>query len=66
MAYRELIEEKLGNRALFAPTYLNTMRVSVVAEIGLETFKTGGGVMAAQIAPNYLRKSDAEIKREEP
>ncbi len=62
MVYRELIREILGPRARFAPSYLNTLRASIVAHLGLEQIKQGLATDAASLAPHYIRKSDAEIK----
>ena len=65
VAYRTLIEKQLGKRALFASPCQNTPRADVLAEIGLHRFKQGRVSDAAQIVPHYLRKSDAEIMREQ-
>jgi tRNA threonylcarbamoyladenosine biosynthesis protein TsaB len=64
VVYRDLIEECLGSRAQFAPPYLNTLQASVVAYIGMKQIERGETTDVALLAPNYLRKSDAEIKLE--
>ncbi len=62
--YREVIEQRLGDRVRFAPPYLNGPRASVAAHIGMKRIKRGEVVDVAALAPNYIRKSDAEIKLE--
>jgi tRNA threonylcarbamoyladenosine biosynthesis protein TsaB len=62
--YKNLIEDVLGPRARFAAPYLNTLRASVVAHVGLNQIKEGQGVKVARLVPYYIRKSDAEIKLE--
>ena len=62
-AYGELIEERLGAKALFAPPHLRFLRGSTVAEIGLQRFKKGENDNISSLVPIYVRPSDAEIKR---
>jgi tRNA threonylcarbamoyladenosine biosynthesis protein TsaB len=61
-AYGELIEERLGAKALFAPPHLRFLRGSTVAEIGLTRFKKGKKDDITSLVPIYVRPSDAEIK----
>jgi len=63
--YKELIQDTLGPRARFAAPYLNTLRASVVAHVGLKQIKAGQVVSVARLAPYYIRKSDAQIKLEQ-
>jgi tRNA threonylcarbamoyladenosine biosynthesis protein TsaB len=60
--YRELIEKRLGVKALFAPPHLRFLRGSTVAEIGLQRFKKGEKDDTSSLVPIYVRPSDAEIK----
>jgi tRNA threonylcarbamoyladenosine biosynthesis protein TsaB len=62
--HKNLIERELGPRARFVPPCLNTLQASVVAYIGMKQIQRGETVDVALLAPNYLRKSDAEIKLE--
>jgi tRNA threonylcarbamoyladenosine biosynthesis protein TsaB len=62
VAYRELIEERLGAKAFFAPPHLRFLRGSTVAEIGLQRFKRGELDDISSLVPIYVRPSDAEIK----
>jgi tRNA threonylcarbamoyladenosine biosynthesis protein TsaB len=59
--YRELIEERLGEKALFAPPHLRFLRGTTVAELGLQRFMHGEGDDIASLTPIYVRPSDAEI-----
>ena len=63
-AYGELIRETLGSLAQFAPPYLDRVRASVVAYIGMDQILDGQSVNVARLVPHYIRKSDAEIKLE--
>jgi tRNA threonylcarbamoyladenosine biosynthesis protein TsaB len=63
--YKNLIKDILGPRARFAAPYLNTLRASVVAHVGLKQIKGGQIVNVARLVPYYIRKSDAEIKLEQ-
>ena len=60
--YRELIEERLGAKAFFAPPHLRFLRGSTVAEIGLQRFKRGEQDDISSLVPIYVRPSDAEMK----
>jgi tRNA threonylcarbamoyladenosine biosynthesis protein TsaB len=63
LVYGELIQETVGSLAHFAPPYLNRVRASVVAYIGLKQILGGEVADVASLVPHYIRKSDAEIKR---
>ncbi|MCK4390789.1 MAG: tRNA (adenosine(37)-N6)-threonylcarbamoyltransferase complex dimerization subunit type 1 TsaB [Desulfobacterales bacterium] len=60
--YGELIRETLRSLACFAPPYLNTVRASVVASIGMKQILNGQVADVGRLVPHYIRKSDAEIK----
>ena len=60
--YGDIIRETLGSFAYFAPPYLNRVRASVVAYIGMRQILNGKVADVARLVPNYIRKSDAEIK----
>ncbi|OEU45525.1 MAG: tRNA N6-adenosine(37)-N6-threonylcarbamoyltransferase complex dimerization subunit TsaB [Desulfobacterales bacterium S7086C20] len=61
--YRDLIKQELGDQARFAPPYLNIPQAAVAAWIGMRQIAKGGAVDVASLVPNYIRQSDAEIKR---
>ena len=60
--YGELIRETLGSLAHFAPPYIDEVRASVVAYIGMDQILHGQIANIAHLVPHYIRKSDAEIK----
>lgn len=59
--YREIIETQLGELAYFASQFNNTIRASAVASLGMQKFKKFETDDVARLAPNYIRKSDAEL-----
>ncbi|NLA84600.1 MAG: tRNA (adenosine(37)-N6)-threonylcarbamoyltransferase complex dimerization subunit type 1 TsaB [Clostridiales bacterium] len=61
--YRSILEEFLGEYALFAPPYLAYQRASVIAFLGFEAARAGKTVDYNSLKPFYLRKSQAEQKR---
>jgi tRNA threonylcarbamoyladenosine biosynthesis protein TsaB len=61
--YGSLIKQKMGILAHFAPPFLNTIRASVIASIGMERLKNEETDDAETLVPFYIRPSDAEIKR---
>lgn len=63
-AYRQQAEEHLKIPHAFAPAQSNRQRAASVAALGMEYFKQGKVVTAADFEPDYLRKSQAERERE--
>ncbi|MBW2107850.1 MAG: tRNA (adenosine(37)-N6)-threonylcarbamoyltransferase complex dimerization subunit type 1 TsaB [Deltaproteobacteria bacterium] len=63
VVYKKIIKQRLGPQAWFAPEYLNTPRSVIVAHIGAQQIRAGAGCDPAVLVPCYLRKSDAELKR---
>ncbi|MDM8553058.1 tRNA (adenosine(37)-N6)-threonylcarbamoyltransferase complex dimerization subunit type 1 TsaB [Desulfobacterales bacterium HSG2] len=61
LLYQEIIMEKLGERAIFAPAFHNIIRASMVAHLSLERFEKNDTEDAALLVPHYIRKSDAEL-----
>jgi tRNA threonylcarbamoyladenosine biosynthesis protein TsaB len=61
-AYGEIIRQTLGIVAQFAPPYLNRVRASVVAYIGMKQILDGEAADVSTLVPYYIRASDAEIK----
>ncbi|RLB07812.1 MAG: tRNA (adenosine(37)-N6)-threonylcarbamoyltransferase complex dimerization subunit type 1 TsaB [Deltaproteobacteria bacterium] len=62
--YGQLIKEKLGKRALFAPPHLMFLRGTTVAELGLQRIKEGKIDDISSLVPIYIRPSDAETQWE--
>lgn len=64
-AYKQRIEETLGNRAVFAPSFCNLQHASVLGAMAEELYKEGKAEDASTFVPMYLRKSQAEREKEE-
>ena len=62
---RAALEEGVGREAFFAPEEKRFQTAEMVAVLGLEIFREGKAVSYAEAEPTYLRKSEAERKREE-
>ena len=63
--YREAIKEKLGGYALFAQDHENTIRASTVALLSMDRFENNDTDDVETFVPNYIRKSDAQVKLQE-
>ncbi|UCC66676.1 MAG: tRNA (adenosine(37)-N6)-threonylcarbamoyltransferase complex dimerization subunit type 1 TsaB [Deltaproteobacteria bacterium] len=59
--YGELIKERLGDRAFFAPSHLMHLRGTTVAELGMKRIMAGEKADTSSLVPIYVRASDAEI-----
>ncbi|MDH3974060.1 MAG: tRNA (adenosine(37)-N6)-threonylcarbamoyltransferase complex dimerization subunit type 1 TsaB [Deltaproteobacteria bacterium] len=62
--YSELIQNKLGSRALMAPSSHASVRASIIASLACEKYLKGDLLDLNSFVPLYLRKSEAEINRE--
>lgn len=62
--YHDLIHDRLGEVARFVPPAQHDSMASVVAQIGLERLKQGQQTDIKTLTPNYLRRSEAEVKFE--
>ncbi|UCD83641.1 MAG: tRNA (adenosine(37)-N6)-threonylcarbamoyltransferase complex dimerization subunit type 1 TsaB [Deltaproteobacteria bacterium] len=60
--YRDLIRERLGKMALFAPMNLRYPRAVNVARLALPRLKRGEAMEIDSLIPTYLRRSEAELK----
>jgi tRNA threonylcarbamoyladenosine biosynthesis protein TsaB len=60
---RELIIERLAEKAFFAPLHLGFLRGTTVAELGRQRLARGERDDISSLVPIYVRPSDAEIKR---
>ncbi len=63
--YRKQAEAHMKVPFVFAPAQSNRQRAASVAALGMEYYKQGKSVTAAEFEPDYLRKSQAEREREE-
>lgn len=58
--YKDIIEEKIKVKYAFAPAHLNRQRAGAVGVRAFDYYKNGKIETAAEHAPIYLRKSQAE------
>lgn len=63
LRYRNLIAERMGRHALFAPFPLNTTHASNGILLALHASLNGGLLDPSRLLPTYLRASEAEINR---
>jgi tRNA threonylcarbamoyladenosine biosynthesis protein TsaB len=61
--YRDMILNRMGEQAIFAPFPLNTAHASNAAILALHAFRKGELLDPSQLLPTYLRASEAEINR---
>jgi tRNA threonylcarbamoyladenosine biosynthesis protein TsaB len=60
--YQDLIRERLGRRAIFAPINLRYPRAVNVARLALPRLQRGETMEIESLIPTYLRRSEAELK----
>lgn len=63
-AYRDIILQRLGDRAKFAPPHLALQRAGAAVWLAWKKAEAGQTMDAADLMPVYLRKSQAEQLRE--
>ena len=61
LLYKEMILEKMGKFASFAPVIQNTIRASTMAYLSMAKFENNDTDDIEKILPYYIRKSDAEL-----
>ena len=61
LLYKEIILEKMGKFASFAPLIQNTIRASTMAYLSMAKFEKNDTDDIEKILPYYIRKSDAEL-----
>ena len=66
LAYREVITSVLGAKAVFAPEANHIISARTVAELALKRLIAGSADDPINIAPHYIRKSDAETASAPP
>lgn len=59
----QLIKQKMGSQAHFASWAQNIIQAASVAQLGRAKFETDAGEDVASLAPNYIRKPDAETQK---
>ncbi|MCE1225428.1 MAG: tRNA (adenosine(37)-N6)-threonylcarbamoyltransferase complex dimerization subunit type 1 TsaB [Geobacteraceae bacterium] len=65
LRYRELIQQTLGDNALFAPSTHHILRPSSGCLLAETAFSNGTAVPPEQLLPTYLRLSEAELARQQ-
>ncbi|SJZ48462.1 tRNA threonylcarbamoyladenosine biosynthesis protein TsaB [Trichlorobacter thiogenes] len=65
LRYQELIQQTLGDNALFAPPTHHLLRPSSGCQLAEAAFQNGLSVPPEQLLPNYLRLSEAELSRQQ-
>ena len=63
LRYRGLIEETLGDRAVFAPAHCHQPRAAAGAVLALEAFRSGVLTPLPFLNPAYIRPSEAELSK---
>jgi tRNA threonylcarbamoyladenosine biosynthesis protein TsaB len=64
IVYERLLRDALGELAVFCPSRFNSPRASNCALLGAEALKQGYKDDLSTLAPQYLRRADAEILKE--
>jgi tRNA threonylcarbamoyladenosine biosynthesis protein TsaB len=64
LLYKDIIMEKLGTMASFAPMTHHTIRASAVAHLSMAKFSSKKTDKIENFSPHYIRRSDAELKIE--
>ena len=59
--HRTEIIDIMGDLAIFAPVFQDTIRASTIAYLGADRFENGDTDDVGTLSPQYIRKSDAEI-----
>lgn len=62
LLYQNIIKESAGRLASFADQYQYISNASAVGRLAVERFDSGNTDNIANLAPRYIRKSDAELK----
>jgi tRNA threonylcarbamoyladenosine biosynthesis protein TsaB len=63
LRYRDMITDRLGDLARFAPAVFHAPRASSGALLASDRFSRGEVIPAGKLAPVYIRLSVAEIQR---
>ena len=63
VAYRNVISEIAGEAARYVEGDANHLRASTVARLGLRQLQIPAAGEAADLVPNYIRRSDAEYNK---
>jgi len=61
LLYQETLLKKIGESAVFAPSFQNTIRASTVAHLSMDRFENHDTEDVDIFIPHYIRRSDAEL-----
>ncbi len=61
LRYREVLKERLAEKALFAPAHCHELRAAAGALLAIRCIMAGKAMAAADLVPVYLRPSEAEL-----
>ena len=61
LQYKDVIQDKLGALAYFASAGQNIIRAATVASLSMSRFERNDPDDIAELLPEYIRKSDAEL-----
>ncbi len=61
--FKEVIADKMGAKAIFAPFTHNAVHAANGAVLAMEEYKAGKTIKPAQLLPVYLRASEAEYAK---
>ena len=62
--FKDILTESLGDSVSFTAPDVTNPSARSIAGLGIEIFRSSGGINPAQLEPMYLRRSDAEILRD--
>src|SRR5205814_8191096 len=62
--YQVLIQQAMGEKAIFAPADTISPSAAIVARMGLARLLRGETSRAKEVTPAYLRRPEAEVKLE--
>ncbi|MEJ2657285.1 MAG: tRNA (adenosine(37)-N6)-threonylcarbamoyltransferase complex dimerization subunit type 1 TsaB [Desulfobacterales bacterium] len=62
LLYKNMILEEMGELASFAPMIQNTIRASTAAYLSMAKFKSNNTDEIEKFSPDYIRRTDAELK----
>jgi len=61
LRYRDLIQSRMGQNALFPFPWHHAIRAASVAQLGMDMLSAGLGEEPGRLTPHYIRQSDAEL-----
>ncbi len=62
LKYKSLLKERIPSYTVVIPGSLNLLSAASIGEVGLRKVNTGQTIDPAELVPNYIRRSEAEMK----